>query len=65
MKKYLIFILLVILAVLIDGSLAYDILDYKIDTPFRWLGLFLILGILGALLWTDGAKKRGNGNNQE
>lgn len=57
MKKFILLLILVVLALAVDGTLTYDIFDFRMDTLTTWLGLILFLAILGIISWADSAKK--------
>ena len=39
--------------IVIDGSLTYDIFDFKMDTPFKWFVFLIILVLIFAIYVTD------------
>ncbi len=53
MKKVFILLIVTILALGFDGTLAKDIFDYKISSFADWLLLILIIAVLGAIAWAD------------
>ena len=53
-----------ILALLLDGTLSYDIFDLRVLTFTGWLGLLLVFVICGSIAWADSAKKNQKKNNQ-
>lgn len=65
LKKFLFFLIFVVIAIAIDGTLAKDIFDYGIDTLSGWLGLALIVGILLTLFWAETTKTHHDKNNRK
>ena len=55
--KILFFLFMIAFLLTVDGTLAYDILDFRIDTVFEWLVLIMIFGIVGAIFIVDQGKK--------
>tara|TARA_B100000029_G_scaffold161436_1_gene157408 strand:+ start:332 stop:514 length:183 start_codon:yes stop_codon:yes gene_type:complete len=53
LKKVFILLIVTILALGFDGTLAKDIFDYKISSFADWLLLILIIAVLGAIAWAD------------
>jgi len=56
LKKVLILLILPILALAFDGTLAKDIFDYKISSFSDWLLLILIIVVLVTIAWADSSK---------
>ncbi|MBC8288011.1 MAG: hypothetical protein H8E42_11115 [Nitrospinae bacterium] len=65
MKKLLFFLIFVLAAIAIDGTLTKDIFDYGIHTLSGWLGLALIVGVFLTLIWAETTKTHPNKNNHE
>lgn len=57
MTKWILLLILSALALLLDGTLSYDIFDYRLDSFTDWFGLFLVVIIFVAIIWTEPAKK--------
>jgi len=57
LKKWVLLLILALLALLFDGTLAYDILDYRLKTFSDWLGLFLVAIIVVTIAWAESPKK--------
>tara|TARA_B100001123_G_C15268301_1_gene1009287 strand:+ start:1233 stop:1415 length:183 start_codon:yes stop_codon:yes gene_type:complete len=53
LKKIFILLIVIILALGFDGTLAKDIFDYKISSFSDWLLLILIIVVLFAIAWAD------------
>ncbi len=53
------------LALLIDGTLARDIFEYRIQSAAGWVSLLLILAIYAVIAWTESAKKNEKENNRK
>jgi len=53
LKKVFILLIVTILALGFDGTLAKDIFDYKINSFSDLLLLILIIAVLGAIAWAD------------
>jgi len=60
LKKIFILLIVVILALAFDGTLAKDIFDYKISSFTDWLLLILIIVILFAIAWANSTKNNHN-----
>ncbi len=60
MKKRFILLIVVILALAFDGTLAKDIFDYKISSFSDWLLLILIIVIVFAIAWANSTKNNSN-----
>ncbi|MZG30698.1 MAG: hypothetical protein F3741_07820 [Nitrospinae bacterium] len=65
MKKLFFFIVFVLVAIAIDGTLAKDIFDYGIHTASGWLGLALVIGVLLTLYWAETTKTHPDENNHK
>ena len=57
LKKWVLLLILALLALLFDGTLAYDILDYRLETFSDWLGLFLVAIIVVTIAFAESPKK--------
>jgi hypothetical protein len=57
LKKGFWLLILALLALLFDGTLAYDILDYRLNTFSDWLGLFLVAIIVVTIAFAESPKK--------
>jgi hypothetical protein len=55
--KWLLLLILALLALLFDGTLSFDILDFRLDSFVDWFGLFLVVVIVVAIAWAESAKK--------
>ena len=60
LKKLSFLLIIVVIALIIDGVLTYDFLEYKIDTLGEWLAVGLILAIIGTIYWAEESKKGEN-----
>lgn len=60
LRKSTILLTVVILALTVDGALTCDMFEIKIGPFSKWLGLILILGIIGAIYWAETSNKRDN-----
>ena len=49
--------ILALLALLFDGTLSYDILDFRLRTFSDWLGLFLVAIIIVTIAFAESPKK--------
>ena len=56
MKKIFILLIVTILALAFDGTLAKDIFDYKISSFTDWLLIIMIIGILVTIAWANSSK---------
>ncbi|MBT3508959.1 MAG: hypothetical protein HN472_05365 [Nitrospina sp.] len=65
MKKFLFFLIFVVVALALDGTLAKDIFDYGIQTVSGWMGLALLIGILITLYWAESTKSHHDKNTRE
>lgn len=60
LKKAALLLLLATAALILDGTLTYDILDFRRETWYGWFMLFLVLLIGVILIVADHSKKDGN-----
>jgi len=60
LKKIFILLIVAILALAFDGTLAKDIFDYKISSFTDWLLLILIIVILFTIAWANSTKNNHN-----
>jgi hypothetical protein len=65
LKKLLFFLIFVVIALALDGTLAKDIFDYGINTISGWIGLALAIGIFVTLIWVESAKSHHDKNTLE
>jgi hypothetical protein len=65
LKKSLFFLIFVVIALALDGTLAKDIFDYGIQTISGWMGLALFIGILITLIWVESTKSHHDKNTPE
>ena len=65
LKKLLFFLIFVVVALALDGTLAKDIFDYGIHTVSGWLGLALAVGIVLTLIWAKSTKTHHDKNTRE
>ena len=57
MKKTFLLVLLVLVALIIDGTLTYDIFDFRKETRGAWLMILLAVFLLLVILIADASKK--------
>jgi hypothetical protein len=57
LKKGVLLLILALLALLFDGTLAYDIMDFRLTTFSDWLGLFLVAIIVVTIAFAESPKK--------
>lgn len=62
LKKFFILLIVTVLALAFDGSLAKDIFDYKLSSFTDWLLLIMIIFILVTIAWANSAKTEQNKN---
>ncbi len=62
MKKLLILLIVIVIALAFDGTLAKDIFDYQLNTFTDWLTATLIIVVLVTIGWVDSAKNDDNKN---
>jgi hypothetical protein len=55
-KKIIALLVLPFVYIAIDGTLTYDIFDFKMDTPFKWFSLLIILVLILAIYVVDDEK---------
>ncbi len=65
LKKTLLLILLVGLALVIDGALTYDILDFREETKGGWLLFLLGVVLLSVVALVDSPTNNGDKDNPE
>ena len=65
LKKSLFFLIFILVALALDGTLAKDIFDYGIHTVSGWLGLALTVGIVLTLIWAKSTKTHHDKNTRE
>ena len=65
LKKFFFFLIFVVVALALDGTLAKDIFDYGIHTVSGWLGLALTIGIVLTLIWAGSTKTHHDKNTRE
>ncbi len=63
MKKSLLLIIVAASAIFIDGTLTYDIFDYRLDSFSKWTTFILILGIFVSILLPKTNKSNKDKNN--
>ena len=56
MKKIFILLLITVLALVIDGTLAKDIFDYRIESFTDWVLVIMIIAIFLSISWANSAK---------
>ena len=56
LKKIFILLIVTMLALAFDGTLAKDIFDYKVSSFTDWLLIIMIIGILLTIAWADSTK---------
>jgi len=57
LKKLALLLILAVLALLFDGTLSFDILDFSLDSFADWLGFFLVVIIVVTIAWAESPKK--------
>jgi hypothetical protein len=57
LKKAVLLLILAALALLFDGTLSFDILDFRLDSFTDWLGFFLAVVIIVSIAWAESPKK--------
>ena len=55
-KKIIALLILPFVYIAIDGTLTYDIFDFKMDTPFKWFSFLIILALVLAIYAVDDKK---------
>ncbi|PIQ97445.1 MAG: hypothetical protein COV67_04170 [Nitrospinae bacterium CG11_big_fil_rev_8_21_14_0_20_56_8] len=63
MKKLALLLILIPIALFLDGTLSKDVFDYRITTFSGWLGLLLLVMIAGVLVWAEATKNHEKENN--
>lgn len=62
-RKSLLLVMIVAFAIFIDGTLARDIFDYRLDSFLKWATVLLILGIFVSISWPKTNKNSKDKNN--
>jgi hypothetical protein len=57
-KKIIALLVLPFVYIAIDGTLTYDIFDFKMDTPFKWFTFLIILALILAIYAVDDKKDK-------
>jgi uncharacterized membrane protein (DUF441 family) len=65
LKKAALLLTLAVLAMLFDGTLSFDILDFRLESFSDWLGVFLVAIIIVTIAWSDSPKKDEHKNIQK
>jgi putative Mn2+ efflux pump MntP len=65
LKKFAVLMSLIILALIIDGTMSYDIFDAQPETIKMWLVLALIVIIGLVIVIADSSKTNNNQDNSE
>jgi hypothetical protein len=65
LKKFAVLMVLVILALIIDGTMSYDIFDPRPETIKMWLVLILIVIIGLVIVIADSSKTDNNQDNSK
>ena len=65
MKKFAVLVSLVILALIIDGTMSYDIFDFRPETIKMWVVLALIVIIGLVIVIADSSKTNKNQDNSK
>jgi|GEM_PF-509644 len=63
LKKAMLFFILAGMALLLDGTLSYDIFDLHRLSVSGWLGLLLVVLIFTTIAWAESSKKGQRKNN--
>jgi hypothetical protein len=63
LKKAILFSILVVLALLLDGTLSYDIFDLRMLSSAGWLALLLVAIMCGTIAWAESTQKSEKKNN--
>ena len=63
MKKLILLLIVIALALGIDGTLTRDIFDYRIETVTGWLVLVLIIAVALVIVLANATKKGDKENN--
>ena len=56
LKKVFILLVIIVLALAFDGTLAKDIFDYKVSSFTDWVLVILIFAILFSISWANSTK---------
>lgn len=64
LKKIALLLILICLALMLDGTLSYDIFDLRVNSWAGWMGVLLALTIFAAIAWAESTKKSGEKNNR-
>lgn len=65
LKKFAVLIALIVLALIIDGTMSYDIFDSRPETIKMWVVLALIAIIGLVIVVADNSKTNNNQDNSE
>jgi len=65
LKKSILLIVLILIALALDGTLNYELFDFSTRPVAKAVGILLFLFILGTLVWAEAVKKDGKKNNPE
>ena len=65
MKKFAILVSLIVLALIVDGTMSYDIFDSHPETIKMWIVFALIVVIGLVIVIADSSKTNKNQNNSE
>ncbi|UCD11806.1 MAG: hypothetical protein JSU88_01570 [Nitrospinaceae bacterium] len=63
LKKLTLLFVLILLALVLDGPLTYDLFDFSTQPLAKALGLLFFVGILAAIVWAETTKKNGGKNS--
>jgi hypothetical protein len=65
LKKLFFLILFIATLLAVDGSLTYDIFDYRVDTLPKLLAVCIVIFIFIGIGWADSSQKRDDKNTSE
>jgi len=65
LKKSILLIVLILIALALDGTLNYELFDFSSRPVAKAVGILLFLLVLGTLVWAETVKKHGKRNNPE
>jgi preprotein translocase subunit SecG len=65
LKKLFFLILFIATLLAVDGSLTYDIFDYRVGTLSKILAVFIVIFIFVCIGWADSSQKREDKNTSE
>ncbi len=65
LKKSILLIVFILIALALDGTLNYELFDFSTRPVAKAVGILLFLFILGTLVWAEAVKKDGKKNNPE